>query len=290
MFENLSNGVAVFQPSPSGQDFILTTFNNAGEKIDGVHREDLIGKNVVEAFPGIFKFGLLDVFRRVWESGHSEHFPISNYQEGQISGWRENYVYKLSSGELVLIYSDVTKEKQIEEKLHQLAHFDALTALPNRTLFNDRLQQSLATAKRDKTFLALMFLDLDKFKPVNDNYGHDVGDLLLKEVAKRLRDCVRESDTVSRIGGDEFVILFPVIEATQDAIVVAEKILYALNQPFELADHRISISGSIGIAVYPEHGSDEKLLSKNADIAMYYAKNAGRNNAMIYRSEMENSL
>jgi diguanylate cyclase (GGDEF)-like protein/PAS domain S-box-containing protein len=286
LFENLSSGVAVYQASPDGRDFVFTAFNGAAERIDNINREDLIGKNITEVFPNIEEFGLVEVFRRVWQSGVAEHFPVSFYHDGRIAGWRNNYVYKLPNGEIVAIYDDVTKEKQAEERMHHLAHYDALTGLPNRRLFSDRLRQSLAIARRDKAHSALMFLDLDKFKPVNDELGHDVGDLLLKEAAKRMRDCVRESDTVSRIGGDEFVILLPVIEAEQDAIRVAEKILYALNQPFELAGNRISISASIGIAVYPEHGSDEKGLSKNADIAMYHAKRGGRNCARLYRPDM----
>lgn len=286
LFENLSSGVAVYQASLDGRDFCFTAFNGAAERIENMHREDLIGKNITEVFPSITEFGLLEVFRRVWQSGVAEHFPVTFYQDGRIEGWRENYVYKLPNGEIVAIYDDVTKAKQAEEKMHYLAHYDALTDLPNRTLFADRLRQSLTTAKRDKAHSALMFLDLDKFKPVNDELGHDVGDLLLKEVAIRLHNCVRESDTVSRIGGDEFVILLPVIEAEQDAMLVAEKILYALNLPFELAGNSISISASIGVAVYPEHGNDEKMLTKHADTAMYYAKKGGRNNAQLYRTDM----
>lgn len=286
MFENLSSGVAVYHVSPDGRDFVFTAFNKAAERIDNMHREDLIGKNVVDVFPGVTEFGLLEVFRHVWQSGVAKHFPISFYQDERIASWRDNYVYKLPNDEIVAIYDDVTKEKQAEEKMHQLAHFDALTGLPNRTLFADRLQQSLATARRDKGHFAMMFIDLDKFKPVNDELGHDVGDLLLKEVAKRMQHYVRESDTVSRIGGDEFVVLLPVVEAAQDAMLVAEKILHALNQPFELAGHSISISASIGVAVYPEHGSDEKMLTKSADTAMYHAKNGGRNNARLYQSDM----
>lgn len=288
LFDNLSSGVAVYHPSPDGHDFTIIAFNGAAERIENMRREDLIGKNVMEVFPGIAQFGLLDVFRRVLKNGVAEHFPISFYQDGRIAGWRENYVYKLPNGEIVAIYDDVTKEKQAEEQMRRLAHYDALTDLPNRTLFTDRLRQALTTAKRDKAHLALMFLDLDKFKPVNDTLGHDVGDLLLKEVAKRMLGCVRESDTVSRIGGDEFVVLLPSIEAEQDAMTVAEKILHALNQPFELAGQSIYISSSIGVAVYPEHGEQEKLLFKNADIAMYYAKGGGRNNARLYQPDMKN--
>ena len=286
MFENLSSGVAVYQASPDGQDFIFTAFNRAAERIENMRREDLIGKNVVEVFPSIMEFGLLEVFRRVWKSGVAEHFPVSFYQGGHVAGWRENYVYKLLNGDIVAIYDDVTKEKQAQEQIYHLAHHDILTGLPNRALFFDRLQQSITAAKRGKAYLALMFLDLDNFKPVNDTLGHDVGDLLLKEVAKRLLKCVRESDTIARMGGDEFVVLLPAIEAEQDAILVAEKILSALGQPFDLAGHGIQTSSSIGIAVYPEHGGNENLLIKNADIAMYCAKRSGRNNMKLYRHEI----
>jgi diguanylate cyclase (GGDEF)-like protein len=127
-----------------------------------------------------------------------------------------------------------------------------------------------------------MFIDLDKFKPVNDLLGHHVGDLLLKQVASRLSECVRrESDTVGRMGGDEFVVMLPEIETVQDAITVAEKILHALNQAFEIAAHIIHISSSIGIAMFPEHGKDENLLLKSADAAMYRAKESGRNRVEV---------
>jgi diguanylate cyclase (GGDEF)-like protein len=135
-----------------------------------------------------------------------------------------------------------------------------------------------------------MFIDLDKFKPVNDTYGHGVGDLLLKDVASRIQDCLRESDTAARIGGDEFVILLPTIATQQDASRVGEKILHALNQPFELMGHNLQISSSIGVAVYPKHGADEKLLVKSADIAMYHAKKNGRNNVKMFRPGMQEIL
>ena len=182
---------------------------------------------------------------------------------------------------------DITERKNAELKIRHLAHYDPLTDLPNRTLFSDRLQQALITAKRDKAHMALMFLDLDKFKPINDELGHHVGDLLLKEAARRMQDCVRESDTVARIGGDEFVILLPNIEEVKDAMLVAEKIRHALNQPFALVGKSLYISSSTGIAVYPEHGKDETQLVKNADIAMYHAKESGRNCVTLYHLSMQ---
>lgn len=184
-------------------------------------------------------------------------------------------------------HADITERKKMEEQLRHLAQFDMLTQLPNRGLIADRLKQAEAYAKREKAQLALMFLDLDKFKPVNDTLGHEVGDLLLKQVAQRLQLCMRASDTVARIGGDEFVVLLPLIESEQDATVVAEKILGALNQEFQVGAHTIHISSSIGIAIYPHHGDDDKTLMINADTAMYYAKKEGRNNAQIYRPEMQ---
>jgi diguanylate cyclase (GGDEF)-like protein/PAS domain S-box-containing protein len=185
------------------------------------------------------------------------------------------------------ILTDISERKDIEEHMQHMAQYDALTHLPNRALFNDRLKQAIAAAQRNKARLALMFIDLDKFKPVNDTYGHGVGDLLLKDVALRIQDCLRESDTAARIGGDEFVILLPAIETQQDAGKVGEKILHALNQPFILAGHTLQISGSIGVAVYPEHGKDEKLLIKSADIAMYHAKKNGRNNVKMYQRGLQ---
>ncbi|MCR4298702.1 MAG: CHASE domain-containing protein [Gallionella sp.] len=291
MFENLNSGVAIYHASPDGRDFTITAFNPAAERIEKIGSAEVIGRNVTEVFPGIAETGLLEALRRVWKSGAAEHFPASFYQDERISGWRENYVFKLSSGEMVAIYDDVTERKLQEDQTQYQAHYDALTHLPNRTLMTDRIRQALAKAKRDKSRLALMFVDLDKFKPVNDELGHDIGDLLLKEVARRLQDCMRESDTAARTGGDEFLVLLPTIdaeniEAEQDAMLVAEKICHAISQPYELAGHRLDISCSIGVAVYPEHGSDEEQLLKHADMAMYHAKGDGRNNVKIFHAGM----
>ncbi len=169
----------------------------------------------------------------------------------------------------------------------RLALYDMLTDLPNRKLFTDRLLHSLARAKRDKSQLAVMFIDLDKFKPVNDKFGHAIGDLLLKEVADRLKQCVRKSDTVARLGGDEFVVLIPTIEEKHGDTIVAEKILAALAAPFHIGGHELHISSSIGIALYPGDGDDEKVLVRNADIAMYHAKKSGRNNMKFFDARMQ---
>lgn len=171
--------------------------------------------------------------------------------------------------------------KQSDERIRHLAQYDVLTDLPNRALFNDRLQVAITRNARYKEPLALMYLDLDKFKPVNDTYGHAVGDLLLKEAAQRISQSVRVSDTVGRIGGDEFLVLLHSIKAPESAAVVAEKIRSALARPFTILEHTVHISSSIGVAIYPENGCDQKTLATSADAAMYQAKNEGGNRFVI---------
>lgn len=173
------------------------------------------------------------------------------------------------------------ERKQTETWLQYVALHDQLTALPNRILFHDRLRTALVRARRDHSLLALLYIDLDKFKLVNDSFGHDIGDLLLCGVADRLRHCVRESDTVGRVGGDEFVVLLDNISQAEHALIVAEKIRSALNQPFELPGNRLHISTSIGVAVHPRHGDDNRQLMRLADDAMYSAKKHGGNRLMM---------
>ncbi|NMM26855.1 MAG: GGDEF domain-containing protein [Glaciimonas sp.] len=175
--------------------------------------------------------------------------------------------------------------RESEARFRHQAQHDSLTGLPNRALFDDRLGQALAQAKRQHKRLALMFIDLDAFKPINDKLGHHVGDFLLKEVALRMQQHVRGSDTVARIGGDEFVVLLPSIEDAQDALVLADIIRNAISEPFEMPDGTVlNISSSIGVAVYPEDGLDQIQLSRNADSAMYYAKQSGRNTVHAFQT------
>jgi diguanylate cyclase (GGDEF)-like protein/PAS domain S-box-containing protein len=179
---------------------------------------------------------------------------------------------------------DISDRKAAAQHIQYLAHYDMLTGLPNRTLLSDRLQQSINVCKREIRPLAIMFLDLDMFKYINDQYGHDMGDLLLKEAAIRIQKCLRETDTAARVGGDEFVVLLPSIDSEKMAFKVAEKIRIALELPFEIAGQSLDISASIGISIYPDHGHEEKVLLKNADTAMYLAKQRGRNTAIFFNS------
>jgi diguanylate cyclase (GGDEF)-like protein len=168
----------------------------------------------------------------------------------------------------------VIERQQMQVRLQYMAQYDQLTVLPNRGLLYDRLKTALSTARQQQGRLSLLYIDLDKFKPVNDTLGHSVGDLLLQEVATRLKQCVRESDTVARVGGDEFVVLLQNISSPEQSALVAEKIRSALSLPFTIDGHSLSIAPSIGIALYPEHGNDGQQLLKHADKAMYFAKNS----------------
>jgi diguanylate cyclase (GGDEF)-like protein/hemerythrin-like metal-binding protein len=176
------------------------------------------------------------------------------------------------------VASDITERTLALAEISRMAHHDQLTRLPNRRLFHDRMQMAISHARRETGRLALMLIDLDGFKPVNDRLGHAVGDLLLKAVAKRMQGALRESDTLARVGGDEFAVILPRVENSDNALVVAEKIRREIDVPFELAGgYPVSISCSIGIAIYPEHGREEKRLAKHADEAMYIAKAHGGN-------------
>lgn len=178
---------------------------------------------------------------------------------------------------------DITKRKQLEEEVQQLAFYDSLTQLPNRRLFNDRLNDTLTRARRAQSRMALMFIDLDKFKPINDQHGHEAGDWVLQAVARRIKGCLRASDTAARVGGDEFLVILPDLQASADALAVAEKIRMALAQPF-ITPSQLSLraSSSIGISIYPDHAHTEQDLLRLGDRAMYQAKSAGGNTVQLY--------
>ena len=184
------------------------------------------------------------------------------------------------------IKEDITEKKRTEERIQHLAHFDQLTGLPNRSLLQDHFKYALSLAHRSGEHLAVMFLDLDHFKNVNDTLGHTLGDQLLMAVAKRLKSAVREEDTVSRLGGDEFIFILPGTDEN-GAAQVAEKLLGVFAESFSIGHHELLATPSIGIAIYPQDGQDMEILSKNADAAMYRAKQAGRNTFRFFTQEMQ---
>jgi diguanylate cyclase (GGDEF)-like protein/PAS domain S-box-containing protein len=181
------------------------------------------------------------------------------------------------------IATDITKLKQAEKKLAHLATHDPLTKLPNRALLQDLLDNALQQAQREGTRVGLIFLDLDRFKEVNDRFGHPAGDLLLKDIARRLRGCLRASDTIARVSGDEFIVLTGNMTQATAAAVVAEKIIACLAQPFLLADTEVYVTASLGISVYPEDGREAESLIQRADQAMYFVKEHGKNNYRLAR-------
>ncbi|MFL5520009.1 MAG: putative bifunctional diguanylate cyclase/phosphodiesterase, partial [Gemmatimonadales bacterium] len=181
---------------------------------------------------------------------------------------------------------DITERNLAEQRIAHLAQHDALTGLPNRTLLRDRLEQALAHAHRDGTRAAVLFVDLDRFKMVNDSLGHDTGDRLLQAVAGRIEECLREGDTVARHGGDEFVVVLRDVPSAAAAGDVAEKILESLGRPFRIVTHELHVTGSIGVSVYPVDGSEADVLLRHADTAMYHAKQAGRANYQYFTESM----
>jgi diguanylate cyclase (GGDEF)-like protein/PAS domain S-box-containing protein len=275
----------IFTFCPDGQyQYVNRAFaDGVGKKL-----EDIIGKRIWDVFPQAEADKRFAVVKWVFENGKSREIevrvPRPDGDRYYLTTAKPILDEKQRTTSVICISKEITERKAMEDQLARMAQYDTLTDLPNRALFSDRLRHAIAQARRDKTRLALMFVDLDKFKPVNDNFGHHVGDLLLQVVARRMQYCIRESDTVGRIGGDEFVVLLPAIEAAADALLVAEKIRASLAQPFDLPGYeRQNISASIGIALYPDHGNDEVGLAKNADDAMYRAKTGGRNLVQIFQ-------
>jgi len=189
----------------------------------------------------------------------------------------------------ISIFSDLTEKHMDEARIYHLAHYDALTDLPNRILFQERLEQGIVQSQRYGHMIALLFLDLDRFKHVNDTLGHAVGDQLLREVARRLAGCVREADTVSRLGGDEFTIILSEVHRPEDAAVVARKVLSALTEPVELQGNPLSVTTSIGISLYPRDAQDSTSLLQTADAAMYEAKELGRNSYQFFTQDINHA-
>jgi diguanylate cyclase (GGDEF)-like protein/PAS domain S-box-containing protein len=185
--------------------------------------------------------------------------------------WSEDHQFRIA------VAHDITERKLMEQQLHYIAGHDPLTELPNRALLFGRLQTSLGLARREGSHLSLLFIDIDGFKHVNDSYGHLVGDKLLKNIAQRLRDCVRKSDTVGRFGGDEFVVVLNGIDSVGSVLFIAENIRLELEKTYQFDSLNLQLSPSIGVARYPDNGADEQQLIQYADQAMYRAKNAGGN-------------
>lgn len=255
----------------------------------GYNPQEVIGKN-----PRIWQSGLtsLATYQEMWASitaGNSWQGELQNKTRDGRLFWESVRIspIKDEAGTIthfVAVKEDISQRKAEEAIIWRQANFDALTGLPNRKLLANRLEQALALTKRNLGQLALLYIDLDGFKQVNDTLGHAMGDLLLKEAARRMQDCLRESDTLARLGGDEFIILLPMVEGCRDSEIVAAKLLQTVEEPFDLNGNQGLISASIGIAFYPEDAQDAESLISLADEAMYQAKAAGRATWRLYQT------
>jgi diguanylate cyclase (GGDEF)-like protein/PAS domain S-box-containing protein len=286
VIEHIADGVVVLDAEGT-----IVAVNPAFTQITGYTEAEAMGRD-----------------RTLTRSGrHEQSFYEEMWQEQLDKGfWRGELWSVRKNGELYLefltvsavrdtrgrathyvgVFSDITKAKESQEKLDHLAHHDPLTALPNRLLFHDRLQHALLRAARDGEQLALLFIDLDRFKNVNDTLGHHIGDELLKQVAKALQDRLREGDTLARLGGDEFIVLLENIENQYGASQVAEKLVQMFEEPFMVAGHELFVTCSVGISLFPDDAADLNMLIRNADVAMYQAKARGRNGFSFYAPSM----
>ncbi|HEY8097626.1 MAG TPA: EAL domain-containing protein [Methylobacter sp.] len=281
-------------------DRVILRVNRAFSDITGYSVEELIGQT-----PQIFKSGRQKAafYAEMWEcinrtgSWHGEIWD--RRKNGDIyPKWVTITAVKDKDGVVthyVGLHTDISERKATEEEIKQLAYYDPLTALPNRRLMLDRLQQALAASARSEKYGALLFIDLDNFKALNDNLGHDMGDILLQQAAQRLIACVREGDTVSRQGGDEFVIMLEELsedsdEAAAKAKTIGEKIIASLNQAYQLTCHEYQNTPSIGITLFVNHQYTVRALLKRADIAMYEAKAAGRNTLRFFDQDMQKAV
>lgn len=291
MEEHLRLAARLIEHSPNGllvtnKDGNIIQVNPAFESITGYNDEEVLGKN-----PSLLQSGYHDqeFYRTMWK-----RLIENRYWEGEIYNRRKNgeiYPQWLQISAIndesdqiekyMAIFSDITERKKTEMELEFMANHDVLTGLPNRYLLSDRLKHNMAHARRLHNRLAILFLDLDNFKPINDELGHARGDNVLREVADRLKRCVRETDTVARIGGDEFIILITGLTTHHDAEAVSSKVIESLMNPIKVDGHLCSVGASIGISVYPDHGEDIDALITAADKAMYVSKNNGRNQYTI---------
>ncbi|GHF85482.1 EAL domain-containing protein [Thalassotalea marina] len=271
----------------------ILSVNPAFTQLTGYCAKEAIGKNASLLSSGKHNGAF---YKKLWQSitdngmwqgeilnkkkngdTYSEWLTIVRLAEPEYEDAQEYYA---------AIFSDITERKLNEKRIHALAFFDELTGLPNRRLFNDRFEVAISTAHRNHQLVATMFLDLDRFKQINDNLGHKMGDELLKVTAERLQACIKEGDTVSRFGGDEFVILLTEMNSVKDIVKVAERISKVLCEPYELSSRELHVTSSIGVAIYPDDGETTDALLKHADIAMYKAKDNGRNSFQLYSPEM----
>jgi len=273
-------------------DGICSYISPACHRVLGYKQEEIVGKSVFHFFhPNDLK-SKRKFFKKLLDQPTNDAICYRVKRNDDEFIWLETSTKAVTHDktgkmvEIIAVSRDITTRKQSEERLLYLANYDSLTGLPNRALFRDRLRRAIARSQRNKTKVALLFLDLDRFKNINDSLGHHAGDQLLRGVSKRLKQYAREGDTIARLGGDEFTVILEGIQSTEDVSVVAEKILELMQAPFRLDGHEVVVTPSIGITLYPDDATDMRSLLKNADTAMYRSKERGRNAYQFYTAGM----
>jgi diguanylate cyclase (GGDEF)-like protein/PAS domain S-box-containing protein len=264
--------------------------HSARARLPGFSAEDLIGRRITDIFSPDTGDAIALALQEAQDKGFSAGKQVKMELPLGIL-WFELSVSRKQAElgcewRFIMLARDVTERRAAEQHIKNLAHYDILTGLPNRALLADRLKVAIRRAARQGSRLAVLFADLDRFKPINDSLGHDVGDKLLKAVAERMQDSVRSEDTVSRVGGDEFVVLLTEIESAEDVARVAEKLIAEMSRPYQIEEHDLTVMASVGICIYPDNGTDPSILLRNADASMYSAKQAGRNRYHFYSEEM----
>lgn len=285
ILENAMVGIAFIR------DRRYVRVNQKFEQLLGYSREEIEGRSTLLMYPNEQAFEHFgDQAYAVMNEGQSYEAQVELVRRDGSPFWCAMSGKAIDAADplqgSIWLFEDVTRQRENEERLTRLASIDTLTGLPNRTVFNDRLEHAIHKAHRNAGRLAVFFLDLDHFKHINDSLGHKAGDALLSEVAERIKSCVREGDTVARLGGDEFTLILEDVRSAEYVGKVAEKVLEAMSRPYDIDGTEVSISPSIGISLYPADGRDVDLLIRNADAAMYHAKNNGRNNFQFYSVEM----
>ena len=291
IIDNAGEGIVVYD-----RQLRYLLWNRFMEELTGLEAEKVVGHHATELFPHLREQHVDDLLYRAM-AGETVASPDIHYylpgteKRGWVSAvYRPHYDANGNIVGAIGLIRDITERKAAEQQIEYQAYHDALTGLSNRRLFQEHLTLALALAQRRRRNVAVLFLDLDNFKIVNDSLGHTVGDALLKQVATRLKKAVREGDTVARVGGDEFTIVLQDLPHRDDAAIVAEKVLRAVAQPIEVSEHRLYVTTSIGITVFPDDGEDAETLLKNADNAMYRAKAEGRNTFHMSTQELNRSM
>ena len=267
------------------EDFLFTYLNSNVEKMVAIPRSQLLGKRMCEVLPVNRSSGLFERYKEVVLSGEPLIFEFPIKDRDIISTWLRVQAVRLHDG-VAITASDITGRKADEARILHMAHHDALTGLPNRSIMDDRVSQAIKSAKRRGTHMAVLLVDLDNFKQINDSLGHQAGDKVLCSVATRLSASLRTSDTVIRTGGDEFVIVIPELTHKDDIQYLEEKIRANIREPMTIGGNPVPLTCSIGIAVYPEDGNNPDALISHADTAMYSAKRRGKDRGSLVRSKI----